>query len=218
MTLSTRVQQTTCAVLFNGKAPIWSVSVQIAFSTSLSLHVMPLLHTQPLAPWARLNLCPKSKRSKADQNTKQCLSRGGEQFKGTDISLLTLSLLLSDFQVDCGNLTGCNSTTLLPTPPNHYHHQNSFKFHYIIQCSSWDSGREAMETQHDIFHFPTKSRESHRPFGKRLLSGAPNSPQVVHMHTQLESGTFHSTAAAPLSHPQKVASTKSQVFMAMPTD
>lgn len=107
---------------------------------------------------------------------------------------------------------------LFPAPPNHYHHQNSLKFHYIIQCYSWDSGGEAMETQHDNFHFPTESRESHRSSDKCLLSGTPNSPQVVHMHTQLESGTFHSTAAAPLSHPQKVASTKSQFFMAMPTD
>lgn len=45
------------------------------FSTSLSLHVMPLLQTQPLAPWTRLNPCPKSKRAKADQNMKQCKLR-----------------------------------------------------------------------------------------------------------------------------------------------
>lgn len=66
------------AALFNGNASIWSV--QIAFSTSLSLHVMPLLQTQPLAPWTRLNPHPKSKRAKADQNMKQCLSWGREQF------------------------------------------------------------------------------------------------------------------------------------------
>ena len=43
------MQKASRAALFNGNAPIWSVSVQIAFSTSLSLHVMPLLQTQPAA-------------------------------------------------------------------------------------------------------------------------------------------------------------------------
>lgn len=86
------MQKASRAALFNGNAPIWSVSVQIAFSTSLSLHVMPLLQTQPLAPWTRLNPCPKSKRAKADQNMKQCLSWGREQFTAQP-SNLTLSWL-----------------------------------------------------------------------------------------------------------------------------
>lgn len=58
-----------------------------------------------------------------------------------------------NFQLDCGNLTGCHTTTLLPACQNHYPHQNSLRFHCLIQCYPLDSSREAMETQHDIFHF-----------------------------------------------------------------
>lgn len=118
------------------------------------------------------------------------------------------------FRLDCGSHI---TALLLSAPQTHRHHQKSPRFHNIIQCYSLDSSREAMETTRHL-PFPNRAQGKHCSADKCMLSGAPSYPQVVHMHTQLERGTFQSRAAVPLSHPRKAASAKSQFFMAMPTD
>lgn len=85
-----------------------------------------------------------------------------------------------NFQLDCGRLTGCNITTLLPAPQNHYHHQKSPRFHYFIQCDSLDSSREAMETNMTSFiskQSPGKPPLTNPSSNKCLFSGTPSHPQ-----------------------------------------
>lgn len=80
---------------------------------------------------------------------------------------------------------------------------------------SMDSGREVVQASYNTFHFQAEATLLTK---KCSHLGTPSYPQVLHMHTQLESDTFRSKTAAPLSAPQKSVSAKSQPFMVMPTD
>lgn len=109
-----------------------------------------------------------------------------------------------NFQLDCGRLTGCNITTLLPAPQNHYHHQKSPRFHYVIQCDLLDSSREAMETNMHL-PFPNRVRESIPPLTNACFQALPaisrGFPCILRWRVALSMG-----------HPQKVTSAKHQLL------
>lgn len=109
-----------------------------------------------------------------------------------------------NFQLDCGRLTGCNITTLLPAPQNHYHHQKSPRFHYVTQCDSLDSSREAMETNMTSSiskQSPGKPPLTNPSSNKCLFSGTPSHPQGFPSHPDGE-WHFPVCSSCSMGHPQ----------------
>lgn len=203
----------TCAALFNENAPVWSLSGTVLFYKPVTACDASITYTAS-GNMDKAESLPKIKMCQGRSKHEAVLKlRWRAIHEHRHLTLNSFFASIPSFQLDCGY----HNTTLLPAPQTHYHHQKSPRFHNIIQCIHWILAER--QWKHNMTSSISKqSPRKALPHWRMLAFRRSHYPQVVHMHTQLETGTFLSRTAVPLSHPQKDASTKSQFFMAMPTD